>query len=148
MTDSLLPMYASVERHFLVAYASAVERMNKLQISTERKNLLDQISGDAFFRFNDWNNQRMKRIFFKKPMSDKEVFQVTLFLMGNGCPRELLYQWILSSYYWSKRDLGKRWRQLEWILKNCVVNQNEWYYYDIILRQYYFLSGNIRHAYE
>ena len=148
MTDALLPMYASVERHFLVAYASAVERMNKLQISTERKSLLDQISGDAFFRLNDWNNQRMKRIFFKKPMSDKEVFQVTLFLMGNGCPRELLCQWVLSSYYWGNRDLGKRWRQLEWILKNCVVNQNKWYYYDIILRQYYFLSGGIRHAYE
>ena len=34
-------------------------------------------------------------------MTGKGTFQLTLFLIGNGCPPELIVKWVLSSQYWA-----------------------------------------------
>lgn len=78
------------------------------------------IDGDVSYPLRAWPKW-IKFLFWTKPISDKGAFQLSLFLLGNGCPPDLIMKWILSSQYWAKdrkRALVKKKKQVEWILLN------------------------------
>ena len=79
-----------------------------------RKDILDIIDGDVFFPLKLWP-QKIKLAFFQKPITDAKLFQLMLFLIGNGCPHETIFKWILTSIKWKPDKFKKRAEQLHWI---------------------------------
>jgi len=72
---------------------------------------------DIFYPLHVWPKW-IKLLFWSKPLTGKGTFQLTLFLIGNGCLPELIVKWVLSSQYWAvdrKRAIEKRTKQVEWI---------------------------------
>ena len=113
------------------------------QKTTERMSLFRLLDGELFYRMELWP-AKMKMMFWKKPLSDRETFQVILFLFGNGCPLDLAQKWILSSTCWA----------LEWQAKTRLFqvlslysslagdeNKSKWYFFDLETRNYHYLSG-------
>ena len=50
----------------------------------------------------------MQLKFWKKPIGDKDTFQLVLFLLGNGCAPYLLKRWIMLSQLWATHQYHRR----------------------------------------
>ena len=83
----------------LCSYCTYVQSASKITISRERLSLLSVINGEVFYPLHSWPLW-IKQLFWSKPLIDKGVFQITLYLVGNGCPLEIVAKWALSSQYW------------------------------------------------
>ena len=104
------------------------------ELHTKRWELFKKLNGDVFWPMCQWP-RKFRRIIWKKPLNDKETFQVALFLLGNGCSNFVVVEWILiSQLMWTvnPKIWEKRARQLEFIIKNidqrkklcCLLLQN------------------------
>ena len=82
-------------------------------------------------------------MFWKKPISDKETFELFLFFIGNGGSPHTIGEWILTSQAWAKENckMEKRARQLDFIFNNRDIKNNVWFYFDLYHHDYRFLNG-------
>ena len=62
---------------------------------------------NAFFPLKWWPMD-MQLKFWKKPIGDKDTFQLVLFLLGNGCAPYLLKRWIMLSQLWATHQYHRR----------------------------------------
>lgn len=126
-----------------VEYLRSVQQMSRHIICEERKQLLQLLDGEVFYSLRLWPNA-VKQIFWSKPTTDKDSFQVYLFLFGNGCVPEVARKWILSSQWWSAKEGSKRALQLQWMEAAIASSRydNKWFYFDIEKKGYYFLNGS------
>jgi hypothetical protein len=102
----------------LQSFCLSIPFAKKEDIYLERTSLLKAIDGELFYPLRMWP-QWTRRIFWRKPITDKETFTITLFLFGNGCPPQIIIKWIITSQYWasqSKKTAIKRFKQIKWIL--------------------------------
>ena len=105
--------------------------------------MLSMIDGDVFYPLRAWPKW-IRLLFWSKPLTDKGTFQLTLFLIGNGCPPEFIMKWVFSSQYWAKDKkiaIEKRRKQVEWILANKETKGNYWFYFDLHYNMYVSLTG-------
>ena len=98
---------------------------------------------DDFYRISLWP-KKMDRLFWEKPISNQETFQLLLFLVENGCPPDLSTQWILTSTYWDKTKTNPRFIQTGSILANVKKYCKTWFYFDLHLKKYVHLDGTDR----
>lgn len=133
-------------QHEAESYCCFINNCDYQSISRERLHLYEQINGELFYPMKTWPNW-IKRIFWKKPLSDKQTFMLVLFLHGNGCLPTILLAWILSSQFWAAekwKTLKKRSFQIHWILRNIPFKLPHWYYFDMHHRRILYLNGSIK----
>ena len=80
---------------------------SKQKISEKRRDLLKIINGDMFYSISLWPRD-IKRLFWNKPISDKDTFKLLIFFVENGCPPWLAEEWILTSTFWDKTKVKTR----------------------------------------
>jgi len=128
----------------LKTYFQKISTYSKKEISEERDDLYKLINGDVFYDLKSWP-AGLKRLFWKKPTSDVETFQLMLFLYGNGCEMELAEKWIVSSLAWCENNSYSRKRlyQINWIYSSLEGRNynSKWYFFDIHKGYYIFLDG-------
>ena len=107
----------------LEAYRSKFRLLSKQEIIAERRELFQIINGDAFFPLKFWPEE-YQRMFWAKPIGDKETFKLMMFCLGNGCAPHLISQWIILSQSWLPTKAEKRTRQLDFILNNADVKRH------------------------
>ena len=100
-----------------------VRLLSKQEIIAERRELFQIINGDAFFPLKWWPEE-YQRMFWAKPIGDKETFKLMMFCLGNGCAPHLISQWIILSQSWLPTKAEKRTRQLDFILNNADVKRH------------------------
>ena len=83
---------------FLNLYLSHYSNNSKSTTILKRQDLRT-INGDAFYTLNSWPSH-IKRIFWQKPITDKDTFKLFLFFTGNGGSPNIIAEWILNSQYW------------------------------------------------
>ena len=106
-----------------------VHMSSKEAISERRLALFKEIDGDMFFSLSLWPNE-MKMVFWKKPIGDKDAF-------GNGCPPDLIKNWIVSSTFWEQNKVRSDGNQLT---GNISKNERKWFYFDLHLNKYVFMD--------
>jgi hypothetical protein len=125
-------------------FENNVKYSTMFDIVKEMKELLKKINGDIFYKIKVWPTW-LRRIFWKKPLSDTETFKTFIFFAGNGCPPNVIIKWILSSFVWARTDgklIDKRIRQLKYLLGNIATKGNIWFYYDLQNKRILHLNGN------
>ena len=118
---------------------------SKQKISEKRRDLLKIINGDMFYSISLWPRD-IKRLFWNKPISDKDTFKLLIFFVENGCPPWLAEEWILTSTFWDKTKVKTRQNQIRWILANLKNKRRSWFYFDLHLNKYVYLDGSDRHV--
>ena len=119
------------------------------ELLQRRHGLFQALNGDAFYRAIVWP-RKFSKMLWQRPIGDKEAFELTLFLKGNGCSGHLAAEWIILSNLLygdcpnSRRiQAEKRARQVQYILDSSVGNKiNEWFYYDMNRKGLHFLNRN------
>lgn len=110
----------------------------------ERRMLYQIIEGDAFFPLKIWP-RNVIRMFWCKPMRDKEAFAFFMFFVGNGGSPIIAAEWIISSLFGrSEKEIKKRLYQLCWINDNRRKKEHSWFYYNLVHRRHFYLSGDIK----
>ena len=104
-------------------YRNKFRLLSKQEVIMERRQLLKTINGDAFFPLKAWP-QEYQRIFWAKPIGDKDTFKLMLFCLGNGCAPQLITDWIILSQSWLPCKAEKRARQVDFILNNVDDKRN------------------------
>ena len=70
-----------------------------------------------------------------------------IILLGNGCSKHLITEWILTSQHWTTLQKGiKRARQIDFINNNLDSKANIWFYYDVHHAIWLFLNGEFRNT--
>ena len=59
-------------------YRSKFRLLSKQEVIAERRELFETINGNAFFPLKSWP-QEYQRMFWAKPISDKETFKLMMF---------------------------------------------------------------------
>ena len=131
---------ASVEMATLNEYRSKFRLLSKHEVITERRKLFETINGDAFFPLKAWPKE-YQRIFWAKPIGNKDTFKLMLFCLENGCAPQLITDWIILSQSWFPCIAEKRAQQLDFILNNVDVNRNIWFYFDLDYDKWLYLNG-------
>ena len=131
----------------LNAVASRILQMTKIDVIAKRWELYHQIDGEIFFPLKVWPKE-MKKMFFAKPIRDRHVFQLCLFLIGNGCPYNIVAEWIFTSIAWKTEKMNKSILQVRNVLHDVWRRRNKWFYFDIIHKRYYYLNGEERKRFE
>lgn len=103
-------------------YSFFVKTATLTSIRTERQQLFNMVNGDVFYSLKLWP-QWMKQVFWKKTLTDKDTFVLTLFLFGNGCLPMLIFEWVLCAQFWANNaekalKLKRRTIQVQWILRS------------------------------
>lgn len=124
----------------LEAYRSKFRLLSKQEIIAERRELFQIINGDAFFPLKWWPEE-YQRMFWAKPIGDKETFKLMMFCLGNGCAPHLISQWIILSQSWLPTKAEKRAQQLDFILNNADVKRHIWFYFDLDHNKWLHLNG-------
>ena len=98
-----------------------IPKSSKSDIGKLRGELLSKGDSDVFALLRAWPNE-YRILFFNKPLGDAGTFKIMLFLIGNGCPPTLVYQWVMSSQLWCKgrnycQKIGKRQDQTKRIFR-------------------------------
>lgn len=129
----------------ILQYARNMTNLTRHGIVRERRLLFNLMNGDVFYGTKVWPLW-IKKLFWKKPLSDMETFKVFLSFIGNGCPPTVIVKWILTSVYWKIDDktLDKRARQLRFLLDNIKRKESTWFYYDLHNERVLFLDGSER----
>ena len=125
-------------------YRSKIRLLNKQEVIAERRVLFETINANAFFPLKSWS-QEYQRMFWAKPISDKETFKLMMFCLGNGCAPQLITHWIILSQSWLPMKAEKRARQLDFILNNVDAKRNTWFYFDLDYGKWLHLNGLPRH---
>ena len=132
--------------HFVAQeFETCVLNSSREQISQKRRELFNAINGEIFYAIRHWPKS-MERMFWKKPLSDEETFKLCLFLYGNGCPPEIIVQWILTSNFWNTATIKKRRHQITWIFDNMSKHRKHWFYFDLNRTLYLFINGELRNV--
>ena len=97
--------------------------------------------GEVFYPISTWP-QHIKNIIHEKPISDISTFKFIVFMYGNGCPPDICFKFLCSSYSFARQKLSKRLQQIRWVVHNLTTKENMWYYFDIHQQKTLFLSGN------
>ena len=121
-------------------YRSKFGLLRKQEVIAERRELFEDIDGNAFFSLKSWPEE-YQRMFWAKPIGDKETFKLMLFCLGNGCAPQLITHWILLSQSWLPTKAEKRARQLDFILNNVDVKRHSWFYFDLDYGKWLHLDG-------
>ena len=125
----------------LELYKEKYRYLSRSEVVEERRVILHSINGDAFFPLAWWPEDMMLS-FWKKPIGDLENFKLVLFLLGNGCPPDLVRRWILLSQFWATFPAAeKRARQVDFNLNNESTKSHTWFYYDVDHQKQLFLDG-------
>ena len=88
-------------------YRSKFPLLSKQEVIAERRELLETINCNAFFPLKSWP-QEYQRMFWAKPIGDKETFKLMMFCLGNGCAPQLITHWIILSQSWLPMKAEKR----------------------------------------
>ena len=112
----------------------------KSEIMGRRHELVRLYDGDMFYKMSLWP-ATMLRIFWKKPISDRETFKLVLFLYNNGCPKDIIIEWVVTSTYWQRDKMRKRIDQMDWIFRNMERFNSNWFYYDLFHNRYFYVNG-------
>lgn len=117
---------------------------NQPSISDQRRTLFQLLNGDVFYPVQVWP-KKILSTFWKKPIGDKDTFQLMLFFLGNGCSPDIITEWIYSSQHWaSPQKLDKRKRQVSFICNNMDSKGHIWFYFDIHHNEWLYLNGQKR----
>ena len=125
-------------------YRSKFRLLSKQEVIAERRELFETINGNAFFPLKSWP-QEYQRMFWAKPIGDKETFKLMMFCLGNGCAPQLITHWVILSPSWLPMKAEKRAQQLEFILNNVDAKRNTWLYFDLDYGKWLHLNGLPRH---
>ena len=124
----------------LEAYRSKFRLLTKQEIIAERRELFQIINGDAFFPLKWWP-EVYQRMFWAKPIGDKDTFKLMMSFWWNGCAPHLITQWIILSHSWLLTKTEKRARQLDFILNNADAKRHIWFYFDLDHKKWLHLDG-------
>lgn len=126
-------------------YERYMRGSRKEEIVEKRLEVLRLIDGDVFYKLSQWPRE-MERLFWRKPVCDTGVLKLLLFAVGNGCPPNLMSEWILMSRYWCVLPAKclKRGHQIDYILENLEKNKKKWFYFDIHHKRMAYLNGNFK----
>lgn len=61
-----------------------------MELQDKRKEIFGKLIGDAFWEMSKWP-RNMRRKIWKKPLGDKDTFEVAFFLIGNGWYHQSCY---------------------------------------------------------
>ena len=130
------------DRQFLNLFHNEFNNTSKQENIFKRHNLFNSINGDIFYPLQIWPCEYVT-MFWKKPISDKETFELFLFFIGNGGSPHTIGEWILTSQAWAKENskMEKRARQLDFIFNNRDIKNNVSFYFDLYNHDYRFLNG-------
>ena len=104
-----------------------IQSMDRERYRKKRLELAESLDGELFYRISYWPLY-MKQIFWKKPLTDRNVFKLYLFLYGNGCIPEIIHLWTLSSLRWENEEKAtKRINQLHWIDSQIDNKKSLWF---------------------
>ena len=118
----------------------------KAKINPKKKEFTYSVKWRCFYPLSTWP-QDIQQLFWKKPIGDTDTFKLMLFLLGNGCSKHLVTEWILTSQHWTTLQKGiKRARQIDFINNNLDSKANIWFYYDIHHSTWLFLNGEFRNT--
>ena len=70
-------------------YNNEMKYFDRQKILEEWKEIFKLLDGDVFYDMRRWPND-VEKIFWQKPMSDRNTFKVVLFFVGNGCVTTLV----------------------------------------------------------
>ena len=70
-------------------YRNKFRLLTKQKVIAECMELFESINADAFFPLKLWP-QEYQRMFWAKPIGDKDTFELMLFCLGNGCAPQLI----------------------------------------------------------
>ena len=131
---------------FLNLYQSNFSNNSKSTTILKRQDVFHSINGDAFYPLNSWPSN-IKRIFWQKPITDKDTFKLFLFFIGNGGSPNIIAEWVFTSQYWgNERKAEKRARQMDFLLSNRERKADIWFYFDILHQDWRFLNGRKRYS--
>ena len=132
----------NTDRQFLNLFHNEFKNTFKQENISKRHNLFNLINGDLFYPLKLWPHKYIT-MFWKKPISDRETFELFLFFIGNGGSPQAIAEWILTSQAWTNenRKIEKRSRQLDFIFNNKDGKSNDWFYFDLHHQDYRFLNG-------
>ena len=97
------------------------------------------INGDAFFSLKWWP-QEHQRMFWAKPIGNKETFKLMMFCLGNGCAPQLIMEWTILSQSWLPNKAEYWAQQLDFILY-VDVKRHIWFYFDLDHNKWLHLNG-------
>ena len=124
-------------------YQTQFQHLTKTAIIDKRKELFNLLNGDIFYPISLWpHNIQLK--FWNKPSTDQDTFNLFLFFFGNGCSPNIIFEWILTSQYWSNNKGNKRARQLDFLTCNTDNKKNIWFYFDLFHEDWRFVNGEER----
>ena len=128
-----------IDEASMKSFVLFVGSCSKNQISQKRREIFEAINGDVFYPIDSWPKQ-FRLLFWKKPLSDRDTFKLTMFFLGNGCSPQITYEWILTSTYWDRSKTTKRWEQMKWINGNTEKHKNNWFYFDLFHKKHFYLN--------
>ena len=74
-------------------FLASLTYKSREELLVSRNALLFLINGDVFWPMPKWP-KKIRRLLWTKPLGDKECLQLTLFLLGNGCSKNIVEEWI------------------------------------------------------
>ena len=75
-------------------YRSTLRLLSKQEVIGERRELFESFSGNELFPLKPWQ-QEYQRMFWAKPIDDKNTFKLRLLCFGNGCAPQLIKHLVL-----------------------------------------------------
>ena len=75
-------------------YRSTFRLLSKQEVIGERSELFESFNGNELFPLKPWP-QEYQRMFWAKPIDDKNTFKLRLFCFGNGCAPQLITHLVL-----------------------------------------------------
>lgn len=60
------------------------------------KDIFQLLDGEIFYSLSLWLKE-IKIRFWEKPLSEIDTFPIYLFLYGNGCSKNVIKKWIITS---------------------------------------------------
>ena len=114
------------------------------ELYEKRRELVKKLNGDVFWSRSQWP-RKLQIPIWKKPLNDKDTFQVSLFLLGNGCSEFIVVEWILISLLtWAAdhKKWEKRIKQLDFVIKNIDKKNDSWFYYDLHHKGLFYFNGS------
>ena len=125
----------------LEQYREKIRYLTQNEVVQWRREIFQAINGDVFFPLKRWPLER-RLLFWSKPIGNRQTFKLVLFLVGNGCPPDLICPWILLSQAWATPEKAeKRAGQVDFVLANMDSKMQTCFYLDMDYGKILFLNG-------
>lgn len=117
----------------------------KGEVVKKRIEMVQLLDGDLFYPMDVWPSW-VESTFWHKPMSDEETFKIFLFFVGNGCPPEVITEWVMTSQWWNfcEKARKKRAMQLNYLTNSLEKKNGIWFYFDLYHKKVLYLNGDVK----